>query len=332
MKKLVVLMAVLVMLVPSAVSAQKAEETHPLYKKDMKLIPKDVIIHQLKPQQEAQPEQQQAPEPAEPEALPAQREAQPQTMAPAKPSRLSTPATPAPQPGGAVVFSSDAILFEFGSAKLRSASIPQLREIAAALTDPQLAALPFFYVDGHTCDIGTDANNCRLAYNRAQSVIDYLVRDGGVSPAKLRARGFGPNDPMMPNSSEENRKQNRRVVLKSGSVTLARDRQLICRESDWGGRAAGAPRRESGSDPDMEMEPHEPVFSGLNQFPDGYTFYEDSSSMRRKGLEDKKEMKPGQVPAKPAKPLAPRGFKKIEVQKDQIEPAKEAPKAGPAAR
>jgi|GEM_PF-1668395 len=332
MKKLVVLMAVLVMLAPAAVSAQRAEEPHPLYKKDMKLIPKDVIIHQLKPQQEAPPAQQQTPAPAEPEALPSAREAQPQTMAPAQPPRLTAPATPAAPSGGAVVFSSDAILFEFGSAKLRQASIPQLREIAGALNDPQLAALPFFYVDGHTCDIGTDANNCRLAYNRAQSVIDYLIKEGGVSPAKLKARGFGPNDPMVANSSEDNRRQNRRVVLKSGSVTLARDRQLICRESDWGGRAAGAPRSESRSDPDMEMEPHEPVFGGLGPIKDEYTFFEDATSMRRKGMDDKKEMKPGQVPAKPAKPEAPRGFKKMEVQKDQIEPAKEAPKAGPAVK
>jgi outer membrane protein OmpA-like peptidoglycan-associated protein len=137
-----------------------------------------------------------------------------------KPTQSGEPAS--------LAFSSDAILFGYGSAKLLDKSIPQLQEIAKALKDPVLAVIPFFFVDGHTCSIGTDANNCQLSRDRAASVVKFLIEKGGVPKAKLKARGFGEREPMVSNDTEANRKKNRRVVLKSGLLELKKDKEKQC--------------------------------------------------------------------------------------------------------
>lgn len=129
-----------------------------------------------------------------------------------------------------IAFSSDAILFGYGSAVLREASHIQLMEIAKALNDAGLSHIPFFLVDGHTCSIGTDERNCTLSKDRAASVVKFLVERGGIPAEKLKARGFGKNDPMVPNDTEENREKNRRVVLKSGLLSLESDKEKVCVE------------------------------------------------------------------------------------------------------
>jgi len=135
-----------------------------------------------------------------------------------------------PMPQGqvaTVVFSSECILFDYGSARIRESSYRQLREIAAALTDSALAGIPYFFVDGHTCSIGSNANNCRLSWRRANSVVRQLRRFG-VPPNKLVARGFGECCPIATNDAEYGRRLNRRVVLKSGAVILKKDQANKC--------------------------------------------------------------------------------------------------------
>lgn len=130
---------------------------------------------------------------------------------------------------GSVAFSSDVVLFDYGSWKLRDASHRQLLEIAAALSDPSLKRIPFFYVDGHTCNIGSEENNCILSWRRARSVINFLVNAGDVPRNRLVARGFGENEPVAPNTTEAERKKNRRVVLeRSSSDNDREERGKIC--------------------------------------------------------------------------------------------------------
>jgi hypothetical protein len=108
--------------------------------------------------------------------------------------------------------------------------------IAQALNDPQLANIPTFFVDGHTCDIGSDESNCWLAWERARSVMTALM-SLGVPPGKIVPRGFGERDPLYPNYDDMVRAFNRRVVLKSGTVVLPRDQMLMCQA--WGGYGGG---------------------------------------------------------------------------------------------
>jgi OOP family OmpA-OmpF porin len=65
-------------------------------------------------------------------------------------------------------------------------------------------------IEGHTCNIGTDAYNQKLSERRAQSVHDYLVRNG-VSSTKLSTVGRGETQPMADNKTKSGRELNRRV-------------------------------------------------------------------------------------------------------------------------
>ncbi len=124
---------------------------------------------------------------------------------------------------GQAVFESDSINFDYGSWQLRAGTEEQIAEIAAAVRDSELKDVPYFYVDGHTCSIGTNENNCKLSNLRAQSVIDLLISRAGIPSTKLKARGFGENVPAHSNDTEESRQLNRRVVLKSGHDETPQD-------------------------------------------------------------------------------------------------------------
>jgi outer membrane protein OmpA-like peptidoglycan-associated protein len=67
-------------------------------------------------------------------------------------------------------------------------------------------------IEGHTCDMGTPDENIILAQKRADSVKDYLVQYG-IAPERIRAVSKGQTEPLVPNTSEANRKKNRRVHL-----------------------------------------------------------------------------------------------------------------------
>jgi outer membrane protein OmpA-like peptidoglycan-associated protein len=51
-----------------------------------------------------------------------------------------------------------------------------------------------------------------LSQRRAESVEDYLVKDG-VSPDQLVAKGYGETQPIASNKDAEGRAKNRRVVM-----------------------------------------------------------------------------------------------------------------------
>ena len=67
-------------------------------------------------------------------------------------------------------------------------------------------------IQGHTDDIGRDADNLRLSENRAKSVYDYVVSQG-VPANRLRYKGYGESQPIAPNTTEEGRAKNRRTVF-----------------------------------------------------------------------------------------------------------------------
>jgi outer membrane protein OmpA-like peptidoglycan-associated protein len=67
-------------------------------------------------------------------------------------------------------------------------------------------------IQGHTDNIGNDAENLKLSASRAKSVYDYLVQMG-ISPERLTYRGFGKTNPVTTNETEEGRAKNRRTVF-----------------------------------------------------------------------------------------------------------------------
>jgi len=123
----------------------------------------------------------------------------------------SPPPAPRPQPEPEVMFEFDStVLFDFDSSALRAearAELDRASDILAPRDD-----IILIEVAGHTDDIGTNEYNQDLSIRRGQSVADYLVQNG-VSRDRLRVVGYGETRPKVPNTSPENRQQNRRVVL-----------------------------------------------------------------------------------------------------------------------
>ena len=68
-------------------------------------------------------------------------------------------------------------------------------------------------VAGHTDSDGAALANVGLSERRAYTVRDYLI-NGGISPARLTARGYGESEPIADNSTTEGRAENRRVELR----------------------------------------------------------------------------------------------------------------------
>ena len=65
-------------------------------------------------------------------------------------------------------------------------------------------------IQGHTDDQGDNVRNKILSQNRAKGVMDYLVSKG-IPADRLNSEGCGEDKPKVPNSSAENRAQNRRT-------------------------------------------------------------------------------------------------------------------------
>jgi hypothetical protein len=102
------------------------------------------------------------------------------------------------------------ILFDTGSDRIRPESAPTLKEIGAMLTaHPELK----LSVEGHTDNAGTAAGNLTLSEARAAAVTAALVKDYGIEAMRLSAKGLGSTKPASSNTTAEGRQNNRRVEL-----------------------------------------------------------------------------------------------------------------------
>lgn len=87
-------------------------------------------------------------------------------------------------------------------------SFPVLTAVREALeATPEVRRVA---IEGHTDDVGRDEANLSLSERRAASVMRWLV-ERGVSEARLESHGYGETRPIVPNTSNAARAQNRRV-------------------------------------------------------------------------------------------------------------------------
>ena len=66
-------------------------------------------------------------------------------------------------------------------------------------------------IEGHTDEVGSDEYNMQLSQRRANSVVEYLVERSGIDRSRLKAVGYGKTRPVADNSTEEGKRQNRRI-------------------------------------------------------------------------------------------------------------------------
>lgn len=102
----------------------------------------------------------------------------------------------------------DKVYFDTGKATIQARSNTLLDQIARVLDTHKDISL--LQVEGHTDNTGSADTNRKLSGDRAQAVVDYLVKKG-VAAARLKAIGFGPDKPAADNSTAKGRDENRRV-------------------------------------------------------------------------------------------------------------------------
>lgn len=102
------------------------------------------------------------------------------------------------------------IFFEVGSFSLGAASYEELNKLVNYLIENKAFNVE---ISAHTDDTGSETFNMQLSNLRAKSVLEYL-QDNTINADRLVARGYGETTPLVPNTTEENKAQNRRVEFK----------------------------------------------------------------------------------------------------------------------
>ena len=102
------------------------------------------------------------------------------------------------------------IFFDFNKADLKEASFPVLERLIKYLSEDQIERIE---ISGHTDSVGSETYNKALSGRRAQSVIDFFTSNG-IAKDRLELSAMGESQPMVPNDTDENRAQNRRVEFK----------------------------------------------------------------------------------------------------------------------
>lgn len=99
------------------------------------------------------------------------------------------------------------VLFELSKPIMLPSSYTELDNLVAMLKRfPNKKIL----VLGHTDNVGDAAANTKLSEQRAQTVVDYLIKKG-ISETRLTSQGFGGSRPIANENTAEGHAKNRRV-------------------------------------------------------------------------------------------------------------------------
>ena len=102
------------------------------------------------------------------------------------------------------------INFDYNSATIASAAMPQVQQLGQALTSQELKG-GTFVVAGHTDAKGSDTYNQGLSERRAEAVKRYLTEKYGVEAGNLVTVGYGKTQ--LKNTTNPFAGENRRVQL-----------------------------------------------------------------------------------------------------------------------
>ncbi len=101
------------------------------------------------------------------------------------------------------------ILFAVNQATLKPEATLVMAKLAGILLIMQDLNLR---VEGHTDSTGAAAYNLKLSQQRADTVMDFLARQG-IATQRMKSVGYGMDRPVADNTSAEGRQKNRRVEI-----------------------------------------------------------------------------------------------------------------------
>jgi len=130
---------------------------------------------------------------------------------------------------GLVIAMVDSIFFAPGNYEILPPMKPMLAEVAQFCKDSNAVVR----VEGHTDDQdinkGVLRSNWHLSSLRASQVVEYMIQQAALDPAKISATGYGAGRPLVPNTTAENRTRNRRIeiVLVNAEILTRRARKTL---------------------------------------------------------------------------------------------------------
>ena len=102
------------------------------------------------------------------------------------------------------------IFFQTGKSELTESSALEIGKLYDLLVqNPSINV----EISGHTDNVGGDAENMKLSFDRAKVVVEALVTKG-IPATRLIAKGYGKTQPIAPNDTAENKQLNRRTEFK----------------------------------------------------------------------------------------------------------------------
>lgn len=102
------------------------------------------------------------------------------------------------------------IFFDFDKATLRPESTNELERLTKLLNDVPTLKIE---ISGHTDSKGAADYNQKLSQSRAKAVVDYLVK-AGIAADRLTFAGYGKDQPIATNDTDDGRQLNRRTEFK----------------------------------------------------------------------------------------------------------------------
>lgn len=100
------------------------------------------------------------------------------------------------------------IQFDTNKADIKPRYHDELKKLADFLKEfPNATGV----IEGHTDSVGDKASNMKLSQRRADSVRSYIIKNFGIAPERLGAKGFGPTRPVADNKTTAGKQKNRRI-------------------------------------------------------------------------------------------------------------------------
>ncbi len=103
------------------------------------------------------------------------------------------------------------VFFDTDKDVLKSASVAELGQLAELLKNNASVRIE---ISGHTDNQGDASYNKQLSLRRAEAVKAHLLSVHGIEASRITAKGFGTEQPIADNATEEGRALNRRTEFK----------------------------------------------------------------------------------------------------------------------